>query len=201
MRKTVLFALVAVILVLGGATGMLYGKYKKSQADYSAMQASEETARNRYANTIDAIAEIQDSLNAIALGDANVKMNQGGGEGQISTPNGKDALDRISLLRAGIDRSKRRIQQLESHAAEQVEHCTWRLPRRHLKHGRFPSNPPVGNWTNTTRPPLTLREHHVSASWALRAPGRQFGNGANGALRGSAADAAPTISSQSAASA
>src|SRR5689334_6720455 len=110
MRKTVLFALVAVILVLGGATGMLYGKYKKSQADYSSMQASEETARNRYANTIDAIAEIQDSLNAIALGDANVKMNEGG-EGQISTPNGKDALDRISLLRAGIDRSKRRIQQ------------------------------------------------------------------------------------------
>jgi uncharacterized coiled-coil protein SlyX len=114
MRKTVLFGLVAVILVLGGATGMLYGKYKKSQSDYASMQASEEAARNRYANTIDAIAEIQDSLNAISLGDANVQMNQGGGEGQISSPNSQEALDRIALLRAGIERSKQRINQLES---------------------------------------------------------------------------------------
>jgi hypothetical protein len=114
MRKTVLFGLVAVILVLGGATGMLYGKYKKSQTDYASMQASEEAARNRYANTIDAIAEIQDSLNAISLGDANVQMNQGGGEGQISSPNSQEALDRIAQLRAGIERSKQRINQLES---------------------------------------------------------------------------------------
>jgi predicted nucleic acid-binding Zn-ribbon protein len=114
MRKTVLFGLVAVILVLGGATGMLYGKYKKSQSDYAAMQSAEETARNRYASTIDAIAEIQDSLNAIALGEANVKMNRAGGEGQISSPNPQESLDRIALLRAGIERSKQRIHQLES---------------------------------------------------------------------------------------
>lgn len=114
MRKTVLFGLVAVILVLGGATGMLYGKYKKSQSDYAAMQSAEETARNRYANTIDAIAEIQDSLNAITVGDANVKMNRGDGEGQISNPSGQETLDRIAQLRAGIERSKQRINQLES---------------------------------------------------------------------------------------
>ena len=114
MRKTVLFGLVAVILILGGATGMLYNNLKKSQSDYAAMQAAEETARNRYANTIDAIAEIQDSLNAIALGEANVKMNQGDSEGQISAPSGQEALDRIALLRAGIERSKQRIHQLES---------------------------------------------------------------------------------------
>jgi|SwirhisoilCB2_FD_contig_41_20030996_length_968_multi_4_in_0_out_0_1 hypothetical protein len=114
MRKTVLFGLVAVILVLGGATGMLYGKYKKSQTDYASMQAAEETARNRYANTIDAIAEIQDSLNAIALGEQNIKMSQKDGEGQISSPNSQEALDRIALLRAGIERSKQRINQLES---------------------------------------------------------------------------------------
>ncbi len=114
MRKTVLFGLVAVVLALAAGTGMLYGKLKKSEADFTSMQASEETARNRYANTINAIAEIQDSLNAIALGDANVKMNQAGGEGQISAPNGQEALDRIALLRAGIERSKHRINQLES---------------------------------------------------------------------------------------
>jgi predicted nucleic acid-binding Zn-ribbon protein len=113
MRKTVLFGLVAVILILGGATGVLYNNLKKSQSDYVTMQAAEETARNRYANTIDAIAEIQDSLNAIALGEANVKMNRGDSEGQISAPSGQDALDRIALLRAGIERSKQRIHQLE----------------------------------------------------------------------------------------
>ena len=114
MRKPVLFALVAVIVLLGGATGVLYQKYQKSTVDYAAMQAAEETSRNRYAQTIDAIAEIQDSLNAIALGDANVKMKQGDSEQQISAPSGQEALDRIALLRAGIQRSKQRINQLES---------------------------------------------------------------------------------------
>jgi hypothetical protein len=114
MRKTVLFGLIAAILVLGGATGLLYNNLKKSRSDYAAMQAAEETARNRYANTIDAIAEIQDSLNAIAVGEANVKMNRGDQEGKISAPSGQEALDRIALLRAGIERSKQRIHQLES---------------------------------------------------------------------------------------
>src|SRR5262245_47600519 len=113
MRKPIVAALVAAVVLLGGATGILYSKYKKSVADYASMQAAEETARNRYANTIDAIAEIQDSLNAIAVGDANVQM-KGDSEKEISSPNQQEALDRIAQLRAGIERSKRRINQLES---------------------------------------------------------------------------------------
>src|SRR6185369_5352033 len=114
MRKPVLFLMSALVAILGGATAVLYGKYKTSTADYATLQAAEETSRNRYAQTIDAIAEIQDSLNAIALGDANVKMHQGDSERQISAPNSQETLDRIALLRAGIQRSKSRIQQLES---------------------------------------------------------------------------------------
>src|SRR5262245_31661414 len=113
MRKPVIAALIAAVVLLGGATGILYSKYKKSVADYAAMQATEETERNRYANTIDAIAEIQDSLNAISLGEANVQM-KGDAEKQISNPSQQEALDRIAQLRAGIERSKRRINQLES---------------------------------------------------------------------------------------
>ena len=146
MRKTVLFGLIAVILVLGGATGMLYGKYRKSQSDYSAMQASEETTRNRYANTIDAIAEIQDSLNAIALGDANIKI-QKDAEGRISTPNSQEALDRISLLRAGIERSKKRINQLQSSLRD--------------------SGPPEPPMPTVWPPPLTLAEIRAQAHTLL----------------------------------
>jgi predicted nucleic acid-binding Zn-ribbon protein len=116
MRKSLLFVLVAVIVLLGAATGVLFSKYKKSTADYADMQAAEEAARNRYAQTIDAIAEIQDTLNAIALGDGSVQMKSGGlqAEQQISPPTGQEAMDRIAQVRASIERSKLRIRQLES---------------------------------------------------------------------------------------
>jgi predicted nucleic acid-binding Zn-ribbon protein len=114
MRKPLLIGLVAVIAVLGGATAVLYSKFQKSTADYASLQVAEEAARNRYAQTIDAIAEIQDSLSSITLGDANVQMQTGDTEQQISAPSGQEALDRIAQVRESIARSKVRIRQLES---------------------------------------------------------------------------------------
>lgn len=115
MRKPVLFALVAVIVLLGGATGVLYQKYQKSTVDYAAMQAAEETSRNRYAQTIDAIAEIQDSLNAIALGQGAVPMVSQNlqSEQRMSGPDRREALDRIAQLNASIQRTKTKIHELE----------------------------------------------------------------------------------------
>jgi septal ring factor EnvC (AmiA/AmiB activator) len=106
----------AAVVLLLGATGVLFMKYRKASADFVNMQAAEETARNRYAQTIDAIAEIQDSLNAIALGDENVKMLSQDlqRERSITGPDGRETLDRIALLRASIARNKVRINQLES---------------------------------------------------------------------------------------
>lgn len=114
MRKPILFALVAAVLALAGATGVLWQRYQQTTVDYSRMKTAEQTASARYAETIDAIAEIQDSLNAISLG-SSVDMNSGGlgHERDLTGPNNREALDRISLLRASISRNKDRIQALE----------------------------------------------------------------------------------------
>jgi len=116
MRRPVLIALAAVIAVLVGTTAILFVKYQKTSADYTNMKAAEETARNRYAQTIDAIAEIQDSLSAISLGDTNVNIRSGDlqTEQRMTGPDSQEALDRIALLRSSILRSKARILQLES---------------------------------------------------------------------------------------
>src|SRR5262245_58681186 len=116
MRKPLLFALVAVIVLLAGATSVLFMRYQKTSADYADTKAEQEKTQARYDQTIQAIAEIQDSLSTISLGDASVQMRSGDlqAEQRLSGPSGREALDRIAVLRATILRSKARIQQLES---------------------------------------------------------------------------------------
>jgi len=116
MRKPVMFALVAVIVLLAGATSVLYMRYQKTSADYASTRAEQEKTQARYDQTIQAVAEIQDSLNAISFGESSVQMRSGDlqAEQRLSGPNGREALDRIAVLRATILRSKARIQQLES---------------------------------------------------------------------------------------
>jgi uncharacterized coiled-coil protein SlyX len=116
MRRPIIFALVTVIALLSVATVVLVMKYRKTSADYVATKAAEQTARARYAETIDAIVEIQDSLSAIALGDTTVRMLAGDllAEQRLRSPDGREALDRIAVLRAGILRSKAMIHELES---------------------------------------------------------------------------------------
>lgn len=115
MRKPVQFALIAVAVLLAGATTLLYMKYQKTSTDYAAMKSTEESTRARYAQTIDAIAEIQDSLNAISLGEAKLRMHTNpDNEQRMSKPDQQEALDRIAELRASITRSRDRIRQLES---------------------------------------------------------------------------------------
>ena len=113
MRKPIQFILIGVIVILVGASAVLFTKYRKTSADYAGMKAQEETTRERYSQTIDAIAEIQDRLNAISLGDTSVQMRSRN-EQQMTGTSGRDALDRIATLRASIARSKLRIRQLES---------------------------------------------------------------------------------------
>jgi len=116
MRKPVQMALVAVVLLLAATTAVLFVRYRKTSADYADMKTQQEASQTRYGQTIEAIAEIQDSLNAISLGDTNVKMlsQQLASEQKLSAPNGKEALDQIAMLRASIMRNKDRIRQLES---------------------------------------------------------------------------------------
>jgi len=116
MRKSVSIILGVAVVALLGASAYLYQRNHQTSEELAQSRAAEESSRGRYAQTIDAIAEIQDSLNAIAVGDANVQMmtNKLQSEKDLNSPNGRDALDRIATLRTSIQRNKERIRQLES---------------------------------------------------------------------------------------
>jgi hypothetical protein len=116
MRKSLPVILGALVVLLIGVASFLYAKVQKSTADYAQLQVSEQESQNRYANTIDAIAEIQDSLNAISVGEPNTAMDSQGLEAErsLAGPNKGQALDRIALLRASILRNRDRIQKLEA---------------------------------------------------------------------------------------
>jgi hypothetical protein len=116
MRKPVVIALVAAIVLLLGAAGALYQKYRQTTVEFAAMKAEEETTRARYSAAINSIAAIQDSLNAIVLGDAAVGLTieQQQAEHRLSESQGDEILGRIAVLKAGLERTKSRIEQLDS---------------------------------------------------------------------------------------
>ena len=116
MRKPVQLAVLSALALLLVATTVLFVKYRNTTQAYETAKAAELDSQTRYARTIDAIAEIQDSLSAIAIGDTNVAMLSKtlASEQQISGPDKAEALDRIAVLRSSIMRNKARIRQLES---------------------------------------------------------------------------------------
>jgi len=114
MKKPVLIALVGAVVVLLASTAVLYERYRQTATDYADSKAAEEAARTSYGNAINSIAEIQDSLSAIALGDTSLRMHGG-----LTTEGGrpsqdKEALERIAVLKAGVERAKQRIHDLEA---------------------------------------------------------------------------------------
>lgn len=115
MRNPVVIALVAVAVLLAGATAFVYQKYSQTSASYAQLQTEEQEMRGRYGAAIDEIAMIQDSLNAIALGDsaAGLVASSLDAEQRLNASQGDAALARISVIKAGIERTKERIQVLD----------------------------------------------------------------------------------------
>jgi chromosome segregation ATPase len=115
MNRTagVILAIVAVALL--ATTAVLYQKNKTTTAALNEVRTTEQQSETRYSDAINAIAEIQDSLSSIAVGDSGVRMlsNQLQSEQRLSPQHGQEALDRISELKAGIQRTKERIALLE----------------------------------------------------------------------------------------
>jgi peptidoglycan hydrolase CwlO-like protein len=116
MRKPVLFALIAVIVVLAVVAAVFIVRYQKTSAEYTNMRLQEETARVGYSEAFSAINEIQDSLNAIAVGDTTVRMLSQGAQSELKVTEAarRQALDRISVLNASIQRNKEKIRKLEA---------------------------------------------------------------------------------------
>lgn len=116
MRQSLRFTLIAAIVLLAGTSVVLFQKYRTTQQQYADVKASEEQTKNRYGAAVNAIVEIQDSLNAVVLGeDPAGKLSDGlTTEQRLTKPRGDEALDRIAVLKAGVERTKRRLLQLES---------------------------------------------------------------------------------------
>jgi len=116
MRKSVLYALIAAIVVLVGLAVVLLIGYQRKSSDYANMKTAEETSRAGYAEAFNAITEIQDSLNAIATGDSAVRMLSAGSQSELKVTEAmrRDALERVSLLNASLQRNKERIRRLEA---------------------------------------------------------------------------------------
>ena len=108
MRGFALFLLTAVVVLLIGATVLIFRKYEKASAEYAQSQS-------RYSEAINAIAEIQDSLYAIAPGDTAMGALAQGlrTEQTLTEPQTRQALERIAAINTTIVRTKEKISQLE----------------------------------------------------------------------------------------
>ncbi len=116
MRKSLAPVLVVALVLALAASAWLFVRFRQESARFEEMQSSERASRESYSRTLDAIAEIQDSLDAIAPRDSLLGLKPGSlvTEEQLAGPNAQRALERIASLRSSIARSRDRIRQLES---------------------------------------------------------------------------------------
>jgi hypothetical protein len=110
MKKPVQIALILGIVALAGVSTALFVQNQKTSEQLATTQLSEAEVQDRYGKTIEAIAEIQDSLNALALEETGASLSPGSTE----RSNREASLDRIATLRASIAQSKERIRSLEA---------------------------------------------------------------------------------------
>lgn len=116
MNRTTQWVLIGVTVLLAGVATALYVQNNNTQQKLATTQQSETQVQDRYDRTLEAIAEIQDSLDAVAVGPEGRAMFEGKTEAErrMSGPNRQDALDRIAALRTSIAQNKQRINELEA---------------------------------------------------------------------------------------
>lgn len=112
-RNTVLLSIFSAVLLAVCTT--LYVQTRRDADSMTALKQAEESTRAHYSQTIQDISTIQDSLNAIALDDATgLRPTSLGAERRLSPAQSDEVLARIGELRAGIARTRERIQSLET---------------------------------------------------------------------------------------
>jgi len=112
--KTGVIVLAVLTALFLGGTAIYYSKYQKSEENVAQLTAQEQETRIRYSQAIGEIATIQDSLNTIVLGEA--PMISGGNQSEVNLPasSREQVLGRIATLKAGLERTKDRIQDLDA---------------------------------------------------------------------------------------
>jgi len=118
MRRTspVLALSLVALLVTCGA---LFVLNRRGAEVLRAAQESEQATRVHYGQAIDAIAAIQDSLNAISLAESGaMRASPLTAERRLSPDRGDETLARVAELKAGLQRARDRIQRLENQLHE-----------------------------------------------------------------------------------
>ncbi len=118
MNKTFTFALAALVLLLACGSFLLWQRYRTLEGRYASVRSSEDATQLRYGDALSAIAEIQDSLSTLGVSEATRPVLPGSpaSERGLSVLRGREALDRIALIKAGIERTKARLRDLETRA-------------------------------------------------------------------------------------
>ncbi len=116
MRRALPIILAVLVVVLLGVTVMLVRQVRMSTDRVATLQRSEQDAQTRYSEAINSIAEIQDSLTTIDVGGQGARLTPSGlrDEQRLSPQQGREAMDRIALLKSSVDRAKQRIGTLEA---------------------------------------------------------------------------------------
>jgi uncharacterized coiled-coil protein SlyX len=115
MRKSSVVALALVSVLLLGTTALYFSKYKQSVTSFTDLKAENESTQLRYSHAIGEIATIQDSLNAIVLGEDAVALPAASNAEMDLPGTQKDqVLTRIAMLKAAIERTKDRIEILDA---------------------------------------------------------------------------------------
>lgn len=115
MRRIIQLGIVVVVTFVLAATFYLYEMYSKTVSSLESSQQSERATQDQYAQAVEQIAEIQDSL-ATLMPDGE-KLPRGSAsfesERAMGGPSGQEILERIASVRAGLERGKARIARLE----------------------------------------------------------------------------------------
>src|SRR5437660_5429821 len=110
--KTGVIALALISALFLGGTALYFSKYQKSQENVAQLTAQQQETQMRYSQAINEIATIQDTLNTIVLGEAPVIPGGSQSETNLPASSREQVLSRISTLKAGLERTKERIEDL-----------------------------------------------------------------------------------------
>jgi uncharacterized coiled-coil protein SlyX len=118
MKRSPTLAVAILAFVLAGGCLLLWYNYSTLQRRYANARSTEDATQLRYGDALMAIAEIQDSLSTLGVSEATRPLLPGspGTERGLAVLRGREALDRIALLKAGIQRTKARLEDLETSA-------------------------------------------------------------------------------------
>ena len=116
MRTPLITTLIVAVVALLAATFYLARTNQHSRAQVAELESSVATSHQQYSEAFRDIAEIQDSLGAIPLGNGPARLIPSGAhaEQRLSDPDRQQALDRIAQVNATIARTKVRIHELEA---------------------------------------------------------------------------------------